>query len=557
MPRPDGGLESATDSELVELTRERDPKAYGELWRRYAPAGRAAARAFTGSHDPEDLVSEAFVRILRLIMSGGGPQTAFRAYLVTTVRNVAVSWHRAALEGSLEDATTVVDPKTEDAEVLFSIDKNMVMQAFGGLPNRWQQVLWYSEMEGLKPRQIAPLMNMSSTAVSSLALRAREGLRQSWIQVHLGVSKTGPEHASTISRLGAYTRGALGKRERVAVESHLASCAPCTAVAAEAERVAQMLPWALIPLVGGPATVFLATPASSANAASMTKSGHTRVRKVLVAVIASSAVIGLGMALGMSLEGPAELTDTSRATESHVPSTPAADKPTKSVNSGQTTPAPESSESSPDPREEPSPDNPRQLLAPELSTIDSPSISAIDTGSDVQRGAFLPIVSGTALPGATVSVSSGSGQPVDVVANSDGEWKTAQLTGFKSAINTVSVSQTTADGRTSPPSTKEFTLSFPAVSSTVTNSSPSPSGQPQFTVTLTGASTIPLQVSTDSGQSWTNLADSAGQSQWSAMYLWEDPKRRSVLVRHFSADRFGPSREMQISSAANSGAAPA
>src|SRR5665213_3059293 len=39
---PDYGLLS--DSELVELSRDDDPTAFGELWRRHRPAALAAAR---------------------------------------------------------------------------------------------------------------------------------------------------------------------------------------------------------------------------------------------------------------------------------------------------------------------------------------------------------------------------------------------------------------------------------------------------------------------------------------------------------------------------------
>ena len=53
-----------------------------------------------------------------------------------------------------------------------------------GLPHgeafeRWRTLLWYLEVEGMKPREIAPLMGMTPNAVSVLAVAraAKRGLK--------------------------------------------------------------------------------------------------------------------------------------------------------------------------------------------------------------------------------------------------------------------------------------------------------------------------------------------------------------------------------------------
>ncbi len=46
-------------------------------------------------------------------------------------------------------------------------------------------MLWYSEIEQMKPAEIAPLLGMKATAVAQLTFRAREGLREAWMQAHL------------------------------------------------------------------------------------------------------------------------------------------------------------------------------------------------------------------------------------------------------------------------------------------------------------------------------------------------------------------------------------
>ena len=83
--------EPASDDTLVERARNHDQRAYGELWVRHSAAAHAVARAYS-SLDPDDVVAEAFARILSAIRRGGGPSMGFRPYLLTSVRNVAHEW---------------------------------------------------------------------------------------------------------------------------------------------------------------------------------------------------------------------------------------------------------------------------------------------------------------------------------------------------------------------------------------------------------------------------------------------------------------------------------
>ncbi|MCA1846098.1 MAG: zf-HC2 domain-containing protein, partial [Actinobacteria bacterium] len=58
------------------------------------------------------------------------------------------------------------------------------------------------------------------------AYRARKGLREAYLQAHLK-AEASEECRATVSRLGNYVRGDLVEKERVAVQTHLDSCAKC------------------------------------------------------------------------------------------------------------------------------------------------------------------------------------------------------------------------------------------------------------------------------------------------------------------------------------------
>ncbi|MFC9561530.1 sigma-70 family RNA polymerase sigma factor [Agromyces sp. NPDC056965] len=240
----------SADAALIERTRKGDGSAYAELWERHAASARTVARSYS-SLDPDDLVAESFTKIYSAILAGGGPTGAFRPYLFTTIRNTAAGWGRARHETTLETLESFEDPATSESATLDALDRSATAQAFRALPTRWQEVLWYSEVENMTPQQIAPLLGMSANSTAALAYRAREGLRQSWIRVHLRNPANAPECQWSIDRLGTYTRGKLRARETTRLEAHLDDCARCTIVAAEAREVGSRLALVLLPLTAG------------------------------------------------------------------------------------------------------------------------------------------------------------------------------------------------------------------------------------------------------------------------------------------------------------------
>ena len=168
------------DVELIESTRAGDAEAYGELYRRHYPAARAAAHALTHNRsDIDDVISEAFARVLRASRSGGGPDVSFRPYLMAAVRNVfydRVRCNRELPSDELIDGINValVDGDNDREDCAFAT------AAFAALPERWRRVLWHTEVEGRSAVEMAVLLGLAPNAVAALAYRAREGLRQAY-----------------------------------------------------------------------------------------------------------------------------------------------------------------------------------------------------------------------------------------------------------------------------------------------------------------------------------------------------------------------------------------
>jgi RNA polymerase sigma factor (sigma-70 family) len=265
----------ASDAELVARVRSGAVDAFEALYRRHVASAQNVARSLVPADAAEDAVAEAFTRVLRTISAGGGPETAFRAYLLTTVRNLAHdrvrSERRVIVTDDIADDTRRVET-AEDADPVAlradaEADARLVAMAFATLPSRWRAVLWELEVEGKTPASLAPQLSMSANSVAALAMRAREGLRQAYLQAHIatGIPPSCEAHAG---RLAKHARGRLGRRHGRTVNDHLECCARCRGLYADLRELNEQLGALLPPVAAG------AAGALSAAAGHAVPAGH-------------------------------------------------------------------------------------------------------------------------------------------------------------------------------------------------------------------------------------------------------------------------------------------
>jgi len=219
-----------TDAILVAAVRQGDLAAFAELYRRHSAVARYVARAEADAgNDPDDVVAEAFSSVLASLVKGGGPRESFPTYLTTAVRRIA---HRRNVQGrrraTLGYGSAMDSLVLNDDSTIRAFESTTLMRAFHSLPVRWQAVLWCVEVEGLKPAATARVMELSPNGVSSLLIRAREGLRQAYLQEHVTVAPNDP--CIDFSRhLGKFVRNAVRKAARQRVDHHVAVCRRCHA----------------------------------------------------------------------------------------------------------------------------------------------------------------------------------------------------------------------------------------------------------------------------------------------------------------------------------------
>ncbi|KJK34154.1 ECF subfamily RNA polymerase sigma-24 subunit [Streptomyces variegatus] len=253
-----------SDADLIDRMRSGDDTAYEELYRRHAQAVRRYARTCCrDAHTADDLTAEVFARMLQAVRGGAGPAHAVRAYLLTSVRRVAASWTRSARREQLVDDFAVFaaqsargsDVSDDDAlelgadvRAMHQAEQAMAMRAFRSLPERWQAVLWHTEIEDESPSEVATLFGLDANGTRVLASRAREGLKQAYLQAHVSATLTGDEECARYAdQLGTYARGRLRTRAERGLREHLDECAKCRLAALQIEEVAGGIP-AVVPV---------------------------------------------------------------------------------------------------------------------------------------------------------------------------------------------------------------------------------------------------------------------------------------------------------------------
>ncbi|MFJ9643116.1 RNA polymerase sigma factor [Streptomyces sp. NPDC004244] len=250
-PETAGDVRSAgrcepSDGDLIRRLRQAYASGTGApevcelLHRRHGAAAFACARrCCRAPQDAEDLASEAFIRTLQAVRSGAGPRDHWRPYLLTVVRHTAIEWRAGA-------GRTVLTPDVEpwcppgqggddpQRRMLEHEDRRLVARSFHTLPERWKAVLWHTLVEDDCPHPVPLLLGITPSAVTSLAFRAREGLREAYLRAHVETATTADGRCRRFgSVLGAAVRRRGTPRGGRSLARHLAGCRSCSRAYAE------------------------------------------------------------------------------------------------------------------------------------------------------------------------------------------------------------------------------------------------------------------------------------------------------------------------------------
>ena len=332
-----------SDAALAVAAATGDTKAFEALYRRHAEAAWRVASAVAGNpDDAADAVSDAFTRVLSALEAGRLNDGArFRPYLLSATRNAAVDFHRRSGRLRPTDRLELLDHPATDRTATERVDDRQdatyVAQAFRGLPERWRSVLWLVEVEGVPPREAAALLGLSANNIAQLALRARVGLRERFVQAHLREA-IDDGCRFCVGRLGGYVVGTLSPRDLTKVDQHLAGCEDCRERAAQLEdlggslrRVVLPLPfllapaalakWQLTSSIGSAVPGVASAVGRAASSASPAGTFAAKVQRPLMAV--STGLFALGVISASVVGQPGDLRGRIASPRLPVGATPA------------------------------------------------------------------------------------------------------------------------------------------------------------------------------------------------------------------------------------------
>jgi len=166
---------------LLEAARAGAEWAWGDIYRAYAPKVRGYA-ASQGVADPDDLVGEVFLQVVRNLDTFTGDEAGFRSWLFTIVHRRVLDARRRArrrpeeLDGVRPDSRTA--PAAEDL-ALVGLGDEKLTEGLALLTTDQSRVLALRVVADLSVEEVAGILGKRRGAVKALQHRAIERLRKS------------------------------------------------------------------------------------------------------------------------------------------------------------------------------------------------------------------------------------------------------------------------------------------------------------------------------------------------------------------------------------------
>jgi len=167
---------------VLDAARAGGEWAWRDLYRDVAPALARYLRA-RGLTEVDDLVGETFVAVVRRIDAFDGPEPAFRAWVFTIARNLAVDAYRGRLrrpsEPTTDDELVANGPRgdTED-DALASLETERITRLLDRLTFEQRDVLLMRILGGLSLTEVAEVLGRSLGSVKMLQNRGLAALRK-------------------------------------------------------------------------------------------------------------------------------------------------------------------------------------------------------------------------------------------------------------------------------------------------------------------------------------------------------------------------------------------
>ncbi|MBR2560497.1 MAG: RNA polymerase sigma factor [Firmicutes bacterium] len=175
-----------SDEKLFKASLEGDEGAFKVLMDRYGDRVTVYIAARVADvQEAEDLMIEAFARMIHAAPALSGGEGSFRGYLFRTARTTVLKFNRQyrlksafSLEDVYEDPAAAEEFSDTASEILKNERSRILLGCMDRIKPEYREALYLMYFENMKIREIAGVMKKSGMAVNQLLRRGREALRK-------------------------------------------------------------------------------------------------------------------------------------------------------------------------------------------------------------------------------------------------------------------------------------------------------------------------------------------------------------------------------------------
>lgn len=177
------------DRELVALCHRGKSEQYATLVDRYQRLVFSIAyQLLRSKEDAEDVAQDAFVKVYARIRKAD--DVDFLPYIRTTVTNLCFDRLRrqktAARHLRATSAEDLTEHNTPEAEVMLTVEQQMLRQAILRLPEMYREVLVMHYAAGQSYEAIAQVLDQPLSIVKNRIFRGKKILRELYVQIEGG-----------------------------------------------------------------------------------------------------------------------------------------------------------------------------------------------------------------------------------------------------------------------------------------------------------------------------------------------------------------------------------
>lgn len=160
--------------DFIERCLDNEPKAQGELYRRFAPKMFGICLRYTRNRmEAEDILQEGFIKVFRYLKDYRS-DGSLEGWIRKTMVNTAINFYKKKIKYQKDVSLDQTEPINHDEEsAIDKLSAKELMEHIQELPDGYRMVFNLNIIEGYTHKEIGKMLNISENTSKSQLSRAR------------------------------------------------------------------------------------------------------------------------------------------------------------------------------------------------------------------------------------------------------------------------------------------------------------------------------------------------------------------------------------------------